>query len=118
MVSDELGVSQALASRRGESGTGAERRDQRRTSSDMEVIVRLVISPSFALHEPSILSLPERGRASGARQRYRILLAAGVQPQDLLQPGQYKLVRTGQSEPARSSKTAYTSVISGRTGTG
>jgi hypothetical protein len=105
MVSDESGVSQALVSRRGESGTGAERRDQRRTSSDMEVIVGLVISPSFALHEPSILSLPERGRASGARQRYRILLAAGVQPQDLLQPvlqpGWYNLVRTGQSKTAR-----------------
>lgn len=118
MVSDESGVSQALASRRGESGTGTERRDQRRTSSDMEVIIGLVNSPSFALHGSSILSLPERGRASGARQRYRILLAAGVQPQDLLQPSWYKLVRTGQSKTARSSKTAYTSAISGRTSTG
>src|SRR5215208_8167722 len=38
-----IGVSKAPASRRGERGTGAEGRDQRRTSSDMEVIVGLVI---------------------------------------------------------------------------
>jgi hypothetical protein len=62
-------------------------------------VTNATIAPGFALHESSISSSTKRGRASGARQPYRLLLAADVQPQDLLQPvlqpGWYKLVRNG-----------------------
>jgi len=44
------------------------------------------MAQGFALGESSIPSSTRRGRASRAQQPYRLLLAADVQPQDLLQP--------------------------------
>jgi len=46
----------------------------------------VTMSQGLALRESSILSSPKRGRACSVRQPYQFLLAAGVQPRNVLQP--------------------------------
>jgi hypothetical protein len=49
-------------------------------------VTNVTMAQGFALRAFSILSSPTEARASGARQAYLFLLAAGMQPRKVLQP--------------------------------